>query len=140
MATALVVLAMVLQAEASKWDVVTKKVATFLPGVAFSSETQGWVSGFGFDTHGPTVLFTQDGGAHWNESSIDGGIDSSIFMSVSMSGTNGLAAGFGLPTVPGIAVSSDSGLSWSKASTAEYYPPLPLFSLPLSFHIVWTRH
>lgn len=119
-ATALVVLAMVLQAEGSKWDVVSKKVATFLPGVAFSSESTGWVSGFGFGTHGPTVLFTQDGGAHWNESAIDGGLESFVFMSVSMSGSNGLAAGFGLPVIPGIAVSSDSGLSWSKASTAEY--------------------
>lgn len=118
---ALMVMALSHNVEASKWDEVSKKVATLLPGVFFSSSTTGWVSGFGFNTHGPAVLFTQDGGAHWNESTIDGGLDSLVFMSVAFSGSNGLAAGFGLPVIPGIAVSSDSGLTWTKAKTSDFF-------------------
>lgn len=105
--------------QSSGWKLLDKKVASLLPGISFTNFTTGWVSGFGLDASapGPIILITTDGGSTWTNTNIDDGLDSLIFMSVSISPSSsvGLAAGMGLPSIPGIAITYD-GYNWSRPS------------------------
>jgi len=85
---------------AGNWTVQSPDLAPILDGVSFVDSQHGWLSG-GADNVGSEVLYTKNGGQHWQRAK-EGGT-SLLFLDIAMqSMTSGVVSGVGILTISGM--------------------------------------
>jgi len=98
-----------------QWKQISEFHHTFLTGVSFTTDTTGWISGFGGFHNGPIVYNTSSSGTTWSNQTFTRR-ESLSFTCVAMDPSGvGFIAGNGALIVPGVLYTTDFGNKWEDS-------------------------
>jgi len=115
----LAVLLLVSVVFAGGWTEVNKGTGFLLYGISAQSSQSVYVAGLDFTSGLAVIQYSTDGGQTFSNNTIEKK-ESLDLRSIAVTASGqGVACGVGLPTVPGIAVTTD-GVTWTQAYTSHF--------------------